>query len=135
VNANAQNHRLGRFVSGNVALKVVSFERASGRKVFRVEIQHDPLAFVVLEADRLSFVALERELRSGFAHLGRPAEGQRDWRNAQQCYDQKNCDLDLFPVHFLSFTIGGRSTESERSRTSPRNITLPPPKLRRSLGD
>lgn len=72
-----------------------------------VEVQHYPFASIVLEADRLAFVALERELGSGFAYLGRTAEAQRQTRKAQHCYERKTSDLDLFPAHFLPFMIGG----------------------------
>src|SRR5690349_23351241 len=51
-----------------VALEVVRFERAAAGEIFRVEIKHHPLTFVVAEIDLLAFVVREREGWGGRSH-------------------------------------------------------------------
>ena len=51
-----------------IALKIVRFDGAALRHVFRIEIQHDPLAFEIFQADRLTFLRLQREVRRLTAH-------------------------------------------------------------------
>ena len=47
---------------GKIALEIMRFDRAALGHVFRIEIQHYPLATEILQADSLAFLGLESEI-------------------------------------------------------------------------
>jgi len=56
VEAHTQNHGVAFGKLWLVHLKLVGFSRSTGRLVFGIEIQDDPLASVIFQADRRSFL-------------------------------------------------------------------------------
>src|SRR5579859_7572050 len=53
------------FVLCQVALEVMGFDCASAGKIFRVEIEHYPLALKIVKANRLGLLGIQRKVRRG----------------------------------------------------------------------
>jgi hypothetical protein len=62
VEADAEDDRVGGVILGDVALEVVSLDGAAGGLVLGVEVEDDPLALVVGEADGLVFLRGQGEV-------------------------------------------------------------------------
>src|SRR6266545_276499 len=67
IQAHAENHRIRLFILRQVALKIVGFECAAAGEIFRIKIEHHPLAFKIRQACFLTFVSNQFEGRSGAA--------------------------------------------------------------------
>src|SRR5262249_22519381 len=52
------------FVLRLVALEIVGFHGAAAGEILGIEIQHDPFAFEVVQADGFAFLRIQREVRS-----------------------------------------------------------------------
>ena len=99
VEADAENDRVECVILGHVALEAVGLDGAAGSLVLGVEVENDPLAFVVGEADGLVFLRGQSEVGRGCADLhgvcGRRREGF-DADAAGCCYGDDCCDPDCF---------------------------------------
>ena len=67
LNADSEDDRILLFILSEVALKVVRFDGAAAGEVFRIEIEHDPLAFEIAKADGLAVLRIHGEVRRGGA--------------------------------------------------------------------
>ena len=56
VHADAENHGVHGLVLSQVGLEIVRLESAAAGEVFRVEVEHDPLAAKILQARLLALV-------------------------------------------------------------------------------
>ena len=64
IEAHAQNDRIALGVFSLIDLEIVGFAGATGRLVFRIEVQHHPFAAVVAQTDWCAFLGRQRELGS-----------------------------------------------------------------------
>ncbi len=76
VEADAEDDRVEGVILGHVALEVVGFDGASLGLVLRVEVEDDPLAFVVGEADGLVFLRGQGEVGCGGTRLNDVCRGR-----------------------------------------------------------
>ncbi len=99
VEADAEDDRVGRVILGDVALEVVSFDGAAGGLVLGVEVEDNPLAFVVGEADGLVFLRGQGEVGRGRASLYGVCRGRcmgSDAYAARCYYADDCCDPNCF---------------------------------------
>jgi hypothetical protein len=93
VEADAEDDGVGSVILGEVALEVVGFDGAAGGLVLGVEVEDDPLALVVGEADRLVFLGGQGEVGRGRASLYGVCRGRCMGSNAYAacCYYADDC--------------------------------------------
>ena len=70
VHADAYDHRILVCVFIDVALEIVSFDRAARGEVLRIEVQHNPLARELIKRHLRAFLVGQAENR-GVTALGR----------------------------------------------------------------
>jgi hypothetical protein len=83
VEANSQNNRVQFGVLGLVHLELVGFAGSTRGLILWIEIQHDPLATVIFEADG-AILRLESEIWSHGSFSGFRRARQQAW-NQQRC--------------------------------------------------
>jgi hypothetical protein len=99
VKADAEDDRVGGVILGDVALEVVGFDGAAGGLVLGVEVEDDPLALVVGEADGLVFLGGQGEVGRGRASLYGVCRGRCMGSDAYAAccyYDDDCCDPKCF---------------------------------------
>ena len=100
VEADAEDDGVGRVIFGDVTLEVMSFDGASGGLVLRVEVEDDPLSFVVGEADGLVFLRGQGEVGRRRSSLYGVCRGRcmgSDAYAARCCHADDCCDPKCFP--------------------------------------
>jgi len=93
VEADAEDDGVGSVILGDVALEVVGFDGAAGGLVLGVEVEDDPLALVVGEADGLVFLGGQGEVGRGRASLYGVCRGRCMGSDAYaaRCYYADDC--------------------------------------------
>jgi hypothetical protein len=98
VEADAEDDSVGRIIFGDVALEVVGLDGTAGGLVLGVEVEDDPLAFVVGEADGLIFLRgqgkVGRHGSSLYCVCGRRMGSEA--YAARCCYANDYCDPNCF---------------------------------------
>jgi hypothetical protein len=99
VEADAEDDCVGGVILRHVALEAVGLDGAAGGLVLGVEVEDNPLAFVVGEADGLVFLRGQSEVGRGCADLHGVCRGRCvgfDAGAAGCCYGDDCCDPDCF---------------------------------------
>jgi hypothetical protein len=81
LHAYAENDRVFLFILPEIALKIVSFPGAAAREILGVEIEHDPFATEIVEAERFAVLRIQSEVR------GRSPRGRRFLTGAHRAND------------------------------------------------
>ena len=94
VEAHAQDDCITLGILGLVHLELVGFAGSTRGLIFRVEIEHDPLAAIIAEADCAAVLRGQSERRSVAAHGGSgwPGQEARDEDHQRHNHDQQQDD-------------------------------------------
>ena len=87
IDADAYDDGVVFVVEGEIALEVVGFDGAAGGVVFRIEVEHHPLAFEIMQADAAAVLRRQGEIGRGLADLRDGVRGDGaggDQKHAQQ---------------------------------------------------
>src|SRR6266513_2325406 len=89
VDAYAENYCADFRVIVQIVLETLRLDRAATGEIFRIKIEHDPFAFVILETDLRSVTGHEAKTRRRCAGRG------LSWRiralHKRQCSEADNC--------------------------------------------
>src|SRR5271168_870383 len=103
VHADAHDHRILRRVFIDVALEIVSLDRAARSKVLGIEVKHHPLALELIQRHLRAFLAGQTESRRrtpGNRRL-RLVRGHRRKRSQSQCQNQNRKQFHNAPSELL----------------------------------
>ncbi len=71
VHTHSENHGIHGRVLRQISLEVMRLESAARSKVLRIEIEHDPLAAIILEAGLITFIGGELKVGAAVPTSGR----------------------------------------------------------------
>src|SRR6266702_2947229 len=105
LHADSEDDGVFMLVLREVALEIVRFLRAPAGEILRIEIQNDPLAPEIVEAERFSILRIQSKVRRGRPRRGRFVSRAHRASGSDNNEHKDQSDDDYIHFHFTHSTL------------------------------